>query len=96
LDGFGWPYLLAAVIPFCFLHKILSPARKWLVGLFVVWFFVSLLLLAGLNTPPDRQSVDAVKPCFAVSHLVLAVLSGCGLMLVVTIFGRPNPAKSRS
>jgi hypothetical protein len=95
LDEFGLPYLFAAVIPFCLLHKILSPVRRWLIGLLVVWFFVSLLMLVGLNTSPDTQSVDEVKPFFAASHLVLAVLSGCGLMLVVTIFGR-NPARSRS
>jgi hypothetical protein len=94
VDEFGLPYLLAAVVPFCLLHKILSPARKWLIGLLVVWLFVSILMLVGLNTSPDRQSVDEVKPFFAASHLVLAVLSGCGLTLLAVLFARPAPLKS--
>lgn len=91
VDEFGLPYLLAAVMPFCLLHKISSPARRWLVGLLVVWFFASFLMLAGLNPSPDRSSVELTKPFFAASHLMLAVLSGCGLMLFGTFFSRPKP-----
>jgi hypothetical protein len=95
-DEFGLPYLLAAVIPFCLLHKISSPTRRWLVGLLVVWFFASLLMLAGLNLSPDRSSVELIKPFFAASHLMLAVFAGCGLMLLAVFFTRPATAKSRN
>lgn len=96
LAEFGWPYLMAAIILFCLLHKIGSPTRKWLVGLLLVWLSVTFLLLVGLNMSADKSCVDLSKPFFAASHLVLAVLSGCGLMLVVAIFGRPSLPKSRS
>ena len=92
-DEFGLIYLIAAAIPFFLLHKVLSPARRWLVGLPAVWFFISLLMLVGLNV--NRYSAEYVKPFFTASHLVLAMFAGYGLMLIVAVFGRPFPAKSR-
>jgi hypothetical protein len=95
LDEFGLPYLLAAAIPFCLMHKILSLVRRWLIGLFAVWFFTALFMLVGTN--PDKHDSFYDLNCFlAASHLLLAVLSGCGLMLIAAIFGQPNPAKSHS
>jgi len=96
VNKFGLIYLLTAAMPFLLLHKISSPARKWLIGLLVVWFFVSLLTLVGLNFGPDKSSVELNAPFFAASHLILATLAGCGLMLVGAFFGRPKAVESRS
>jgi hypothetical protein len=95
-DELSFIYLVAAAVPFCLLHKISSPPRRWLIGLLVTWFFVSLLTLVGLNPGPDKASVDLIKSYFAASHLMLAILAGCGLILVVTFFARPTPAKSQT
>ncbi len=91
-DEFGIIYLIAAAIPFCLLHKISSPTRKWLVGLLTVWIFVSLLTLAGLNPSPDKENVELIKPFFAASHLMLAVFAGCGLIMIGAFFARPAVA----
>jgi hypothetical protein len=91
-DEFGVIYLITAAIPFCLLHKISSPTRKWLVGLLTVWIFVSLLTLVGLNPGSDKASVELNAPFFAASHLLLAILAGCGLMLVGAFFARPATA----
>lgn len=94
-DGeFGIIYLIAAVIPFCLLHKISASTRKWLVGLLVAWISISLLMLVGLNPGSDKASVDVIKPIFAASHLILAIFAGCGLMLVGAFVGRPATAES--
>jgi hypothetical protein len=95
VNEFGSIYLLVAVIPFLVLHKMAAPARKWLEGILVVWIFVSLLTLVGLNPGPDKASVELNNPFFAASHLILAVFAGCGLMLVGAFFGRPAAAESR-
>jgi hypothetical protein len=89
-DEFGVVYLMAAAIPFCLLHKISSPARKWLVGLLAVWIFVSWLTLLGLNPSSDKSSVEVIKPFFTASHLILAILAGCGLTLVSAFFAQPT------
>jgi len=91
-DEFGIIYLIAAAIPFCLLHKIPSPTRKWLVGLLLVWIFVSLLTLVGLSPGSDKSSVEVTKTYFAASHLLLAVFAGCGLMLVGAFVARPAAA----
>ena len=95
-EEFGSIYLIAAAVPFCLLCKISSVPRRWLVGRLVTWLFVSLLTLVGLNPGPDKSSVEVIKTYFAASHLMLAILAGCGLMLVVAFFGRPSTAKAQS
>jgi hypothetical protein len=78
---FGVSYLLAATVPFVLAHQLSSRTRLWMFGLLAVWFVVTTLMLAGLNM--DRDSVPFVKPYFAASHLILAIFSGCGLVLIV-------------
>jgi len=94
VNEFGVVYLFPAAMPFLLLHKIPPPTRKWLVGLLVAWFSVSLLMLVGLGPGSDKASVEVIKPFFAASHLILAIFAGCGLMLVGAFFGRPPTAKS--
>ena len=88
LDDFGLIYVIAAAIPFLMLQKMSSPVQRWFVGLLAVWFFVSLLMLVVLNLDSDRSTLEYVKPFFAATHIPLALLAGCGLILVVAIFGR--------
>jgi hypothetical protein len=96
VDEFGSIYLLAAALPFLLLHKLSSPARKWLVGFLAVWISVSSLTLVGLSPSSDKSSVEVIKPFFSASHLILAIFAGCGLILVSALFGRatakPTPA----
>jgi hypothetical protein len=95
-NEFGVAYLIAAAIPLFLLHKIPLLTRKWLVGMLVAWIFVSLLMLVGLNPGPDKDIVESIKPFFAASHLMLAMLAGCGLMLVGAFFARPATSESRT
>jgi hypothetical protein len=89
---FGVLYLAAAAMPFLCMHRISSRARRRVFGLGAVWFIMTLLMLVGLNM--DRLSAVFMKPFFAASHLVLAVFSGCGLMLVTAVCARPAVSKS--
>jgi hypothetical protein len=91
MDEFGLIYLIAAAIPFFLLQRFSSLVRRWLGGLLAVWFFISLLMLLVLNlNTSDRSDLEYVKSYFAATHIVLALFSGYGLMLVVAIFGRPR------
>jgi hypothetical protein len=95
IDNFGIAYLVAAAIPFFLLHKISPLARKWIIGLLIVWFLVSTLMLIGLNPGWDKAGMDLDAPFFAATHLVLAVLAGCGLMLIAAFCAKPG-ARSKS
>jgi hypothetical protein len=90
----GMVYLIAATIPFVLQHKVSPLARRWLVGLLGVWFLLGLLMLVGLNLPNDRSAIEADRPFFAATHLLLALLAGCGLMLIGAFCARPAPEKS--
>jgi len=79
-------YLLAAAVPFFCSRTIPLPARRWLFGLLTVWLVMTSLMLGALNLDP--LAAVLVKPYFAASHLILAVFSGCGLMLVATFSAR--------
>ena len=63
-------------------------------GILVVWGVTFLLMLIGLNL--DWQSAEYAKPLFAVSHWILAVLAGCGLMLTGAFWISPPAAKPDS
>lgn len=94
LKDFGMFYLLAAALPGLFLTKLSSPVRKWLVGMFTFWFFTNFLMLVVLM-PSDytRATIDGNAPFFAATHLLLAVMGGCGLILLVACCGRSTTAK---
>lgn len=91
VNEFGVMYLAAALMPFCLLHKIPLRARKWMVGLLAIWFTTTALMLVGLAPTPERSSIDAIAPFFSATHLMLAIISGCGLMLIGVLFARPSP-----
>ena len=96
MNEFGSIYLLAAIIPIWFLPKMPPPARNWLIAVVALFALLSSLLLVGLNPQSDRQSLELLTPFFAATHLVLAVLSGCGLMLLGTFIARSKPGGSPS
>ncbi|HSY20334.1 MAG TPA: DUF2723 domain-containing protein [Candidatus Acidoferrales bacterium] len=93
-DDLGVFYLLAAAVPGLLLTKLAGPVRRWLVGMFALWFFTNFLMLAVLM-PQDysRATIDINAPYFAATHLILSILGGCGLMLVAALCARPTPGK---
>src|SRR5437867_1990540 len=70
---FGPFYAIIAMIPFCFLHRMRTPERRWMCSLLAIFFGLSFLMLVLLNSSPDRQSVEMVGMFFTASHLALAL-----------------------
>jgi uncharacterized membrane protein len=92
--NFGVIYLALALVPFCFLHRMRPPERRWMFGLSCLFLCVSLLWLAMLNPSDDRAIIDLDKEFFTPAHLVLAVWSGYGLILLGKILSAPKPEAS--
>jgi len=90
--NFGVFYLIAAVIPFCVLHKMRTPERRWMLGLLSLFAGLSLLMLVLLNPPPDWQVLDLIGVRFTPSHFVLALWAGYGLILLGSVFAREKTA----
>lgn len=82
---FGWPELLIALIPFCFLGQIRPMMRCWLLALVAIGFGVGPMLLAELN-PPDHQAQRLVAHYFVATYAVLAVWLGLGLFFCGSLF----------
>lgn len=94
-DKLGSIYLFAAAIPLLALRKSAGPARRWLMSFPVVCFFTGQLMIMMLNLANIFPGiVDLDETYFTVVHLLLAVLSGCGFMIVGAIFGRPVAVQS--
>ncbi|MBI3852112.1 MAG: DUF2723 domain-containing protein [Verrucomicrobia bacterium] len=89
---FGLLYAIVAMIPFCFLHKIRTWERRWMLSLVAIFFGLSFLMLVLLNPSPDRQSVEMVGMFFTASHLVVAVWVGYGLILLGSFLARKKTA----
>ncbi|EEF62479.1 protein O-mannosyl-transferase family [Pedosphaera parvula] len=87
VSEFGFTYLLIALIPFCLLHRMRTTEKRWLLGLLAVYLCLAFLMLALLNPPTDKSGRDLVKTYFTASHLVLAIWSGCGLILLGSQLG---------
>lgn len=83
---FGWPYLMAALVPFGFLHRMPRLAGGWMVGLLAVYLCLAFLLLAVLNPGGEQQSRELIKVFFSVSYVVVAVWLGWGLMVLGHLF----------
>jgi hypothetical protein len=78
----GWPYLMPVPIPFFFLHRMRKRERNWLSGLALVFLSSSLLIMIALNPPPDRSALSFMIQYFQFVHLLLIILSGCGLAII--------------
>jgi len=84
----GLLYAIAAMIPFCLLHKMRTRERRWMFSLSAIFLGLSFLMLVLLNPSPDRQSVEMVAMFFTASHLILAIWAGYGLILLGSILAR--------
>jgi hypothetical protein len=93
-DEFGLIYLVAGVALLFLLHRISSPARRWVIGLLLTWLSICLLTLIVLNPDYDRSTIKYDQPYFAASHLILAIFSGLGLMLIAVFCARSGSASS--
>ena len=89
IEQFGSFYLAAAAIPVFLLHKIPSSVRRWIIGLLAVWFFLTLIMLVALNISLDKSTYELNQLFFSPTHFLLAVLAGCGMMLIAAFYVRP-------
>jgi transmembrane protein TMEM260 (protein O-mannosyltransferase) len=89
IEQFGLVYLAAASVPVFLLHKVPSLARRWIIGLLAVWFFLSLTMSVALNISLDKSSYELNQSFFSPAHFLLAVLAGCGMMLIAAFWARP-------
>jgi hypothetical protein len=81
IHEFGLIYIVAASVPFCFLHRMRRPERVWILGLTAVFLCLSLLMLLILNPPEDASFNPTL---FSASHFILAVWSGLGFILAAS------------
>lgn len=87
-SDYGVIYLLLALVPFRFFRRVAARERGWVLGLLFLWLWLSFLLVAMLNPTFDRASQDFARLYFSPSHLVLALVTGYGLVLVGTMLAR--------
>ncbi len=93
---YGWPYLIPAAVPFLMLHRLRSYERRWMLGLLVALLCESFFLLVLLNPNNDKSTRELFKAYFAPSFLILAVWTGCGLVLLGSIRARPHERTTAS
>lgn len=89
MEQFGVIYLVMAAIPLLFLLKLPSLVRRWVLAMITVWFLLAQLMLVALNMSPDKSTCELDEPFFSATHFVLALLAGCGFMLVGACCARP-------
>jgi hypothetical protein len=87
--GFGWLYFPFTALPYLFLWSASRIARKWILGVFVIFLCVGPLLVATLHPTPDNQSMQLHRPFFAPMYVVLAIWAGLGLMAFANMVSRP-------
>jgi hypothetical protein len=87
---FGWIYLPLCLIPFCFLHQMAAPVRRWILGLLPAYVCLAFLMLAVLNPSVDRQSQELNKVYFSASYIMLALWMGYGLVILGAWTVRPR------
>jgi hypothetical protein len=91
-DEFGLFYLLVAILPFLLLHKASGVARRWLLGLLIAWICITGLIVTVEHLTPEQSVVESEKFYFAATYIMLAIMAGCGLMLIGAYYARPMPA----
>lgn len=90
---YGWLYLFPAAIPFFFLHRLRVTERKFMFGLLPFFLCESFFLVSLLNPSSDRASEKLNEIFFAPSYLLLALWTGCGLLLLGAMHGRSRERK---
>jgi hypothetical protein len=93
--GFGWPYLVFTALPLGLVRRAGGGARAWLLGLTAALVCVGPLMVALLNPSADRASVELIAPFFAAMYVILALLTGLGLMAVGSIVAKPRMEAQR-
>jgi hypothetical protein len=89
-NGFGWLYLVFAVLPFGLLRRTGRCARNWLLGLAATLLCVGPLMMTLLNPSVDGASTDLIAPYFGAMDLVLALFTGMGLMVAGSAGTKPG------
>jgi hypothetical protein len=89
--GFGWPYLVVAVLPFGLLRRARGCGPIWLLGLATAFVCVGPLMVALLN-PSEDQVIEQpiIGPYFAAIYFILALLTGLGLMVFGCMVAKPQ------
>ncbi len=88
LAKFGLLYVLVALIPFCYLLRLSPLWRQWMFGLLAVYVSLAFFLPIVLNPSHDRYSSEYFMVCYSVSHLVLAIWTGYGLVALGVLVTR--------
>src|ERR1017187_8102287 len=88
-EGFGWPYLVFAALPFGLLRRAGGCARNWLLGLAAAVLCVGPLMVALLNPSADRANVELIAPYFSAMYVILALCTGLGLMVFGCMVAKP-------
>lgn len=94
---FGSYNLVLVLIPLCLLYKMRASERKWMLGLLAVFLCLSFLMIVLLNPPRELTAQGVLKTYFTASHLILAIWTGCGLILLgsAALGAKPSvPAQS--
>jgi hypothetical protein len=91
--GFGWPYLAFTIVPFGLLGRTERCVRAWLLGLAAALVCTGPFMIALLNPPVDLDSVEFLAPFFGPLYVVLAILTGMGLVVVGSAVARMQPEK---
>jgi len=81
-ESFSWVYMFIGLLPFLFLKKMQSRERRWIIGLSVLFLFLSVLLVIMLNVTPDRSAADLNKVFFTAAHALFAIMIGYGFVIL--------------
>lgn len=80
------PIMLSiALIPFGFFKQMRQRERAWMTGLLGIFFCLAVILMILLNPSPDRQSQELNRVFFTPSHIILAIWSGYGVSLILSL-----------
>jgi len=74
--------VLAAIVCISLIGRTRRVQRRWLLALISVFLCSSGGMLAILNPSVDLLSWEFTEQYFVISHLILAVIAGYGLVLL--------------
>jgi len=92
----GFIFLVPALAPFCFLHKMRAPERSWILALIPLFFCLSLWLIIMQNASTDRASADIASRFYTPSHLIITLWAGYGLCILGTLLAGCTRPKASS
>lgn len=89
LKHFGLLPCLVALIPLGLVTRVDSTARQQMLGLVALTASLTMLIVAMLNAPPDRQAAELVAAYYTPVHLLMALGMGHGLVIIGCCLSRP-------